>query len=1272
MDGGEYKTQGADTCVYIPHVACARKSKTIRNAPPGTEFVSRITRDEYEVKVQKAVVKALDAIASKGAGISNFFNLADSACAPKFKPEDKKERCTVDDLQSNQGLINLVTPVQGDTLFRSILAKSKPDALIKSSLKGLMLAMVQLNAEKVTHSDSHFNNLGWMGDQLVIFDWGRGTVGPEPFKAWVRRYLSWNKAKQEEWKRLSQHTLQFSLLDLYPAQLTVMSSKGLFATIMSAWDTLGLLGPARAAGVVSEEKAKAFADEIFKSIKEKPKQSLTEKLTVMIPALFGDPPAIHPIVAEKPMPPAEAKAVSRIIPVNNPESSVVEVKAAPVATDRKLEDMKDACRKLLAPGGGRRRTFRRREHRGGVFKDSGFSAITFESGEGEEWRFLPYAVKADGNPVPYDEIGGLGDPKAYVAYISVDDKIIDKHDRIKAAISSADDDPVGKITNTYVRAYKCNLNEMIKRDETGWVRDGARLKRRVKQFNSDITIGQSDTIEFVFENAEGYCLIVPKFEQTLARLSKPDRLKPLFDILHGLVAVDGTFVINDLHVENMAIMRDGRGVTFDYDRLCSPEEFGPQVEKIRRDRSGAYDNRPQYAHIRNIEHDVVLTDADLDTLTRISDILAVLTVVEESAITNIAAIRTCRAAVWAAKYNKTARGDAITALEKVVLPSRGGTRRRKRHQKGGDYLAGGADTLVWEQKPTPEETAAGLPKWLGLPIALTTEDESGRRIPEKPVIPPGFATLDTYGNPVVRMVLMRDGEMEGHRALKKWSGLPENKFVKMHLNTFAGSNGVYSTHPKVVLKNVSLLQTPEATANPVIKAALTHNYFTGADVVKKKSKVLSADQSKEWYGLITRRQKSDIFALQTEPAILNLLKLTQPLLRIDGFWIHYDLHTGNMAIMPDDTPVIHDYGCIKFRDYDLIPLNAASVTAPWIGNTNVLRNVLSDVKDRKDYLKGFEQFYYTTQFVPDIINRLNESCFNGIGDGHDELKIKPRRTLERVTTNDKKSIARELAVAGSLYAEKPVQALVSGSMTEKPMTTDEFEKGLLTADPDAYLKTLYKDPVYETRYHHLARIWDILAVMRAVSVLGIHAATANTADPVIKSKYENVRTIASAKAWKLISDLYRPQPIATRTNVKTVVNEFCSNVSKELGKLFISMTDDEQNALGVDYWASVNLARTGPKAMPVAPPGGGIRVAGGDTTDGELDPVIPLRQANESPIREPDISRELQIHIAKARGLPVQRIDRPIATVPTPVPAAPPPPPKGGKLTRRRRLPRLY
>lgn len=939
MDGGEYKTQGADTCVYIPHVACARKGKTIRGAPPGTEFVSRITRDEYEVKVQKAVVKALDAIASKGAGISNFFNLADSACAPKFKPEDKKERCTVDDLQDNQGLINLVTPVQGDTLLRSILAKSKADALIKSSLKGLMLAMVQLNAEKVTHSDSHFNNLGWMGDQLVIFDWGRGTVGSEPFKAWVRRYLSWNKAKQEEWKRLSQHTLQFSLLDLYPAQLTVMSSKGLFATIMSAWDTLGLLGPARAAGVVSEEKAKAFADEIFKMIEKK--QSLTEKLLVMIPALFGDPPAIHPIVAEKPMPPAEAKAVSRIIPVNNPESSVVEVKAAPVAADRKLEDMKDACRKLLAPGGGRRRTF-----------------------------------------------------------------------------------------------------------------------------------------------------------------------------------------------------------------------------------------------------------------------------------------------------------------------------RRKRHQKGGDYLAGGEDTLVWEQT-----SAAGQPNWMGLPIALTTKDEHGHRIPEKPEIPPGFTTLDTYGEPVVRMVLLRAGEMGFHRALKEWSA--ENKFVKMHLNTFAGSTGVYSTHPKVVVNAVPIT----AATDRVIRAALEHEYFPGNPVKRAYVSDLAKTPG-DWYGLITRRQGKDIKWLDPDPAIRALITLTQPLLRTDGFWIAYDLHDGNMAQMKDGTPVIHDYGRMKFRDYDLIKLNASTPSFPWHGNTNILRNVIPLIAEKPGKYDTYRQFYYVTQLVTalnankDIKDRLNDSCYKP-GDpvfvaASKSYELKGRRKLERKDPKNMVYIATVMASRGSLY-EDDLLFVPNGSGTmEKSLTVTDLNNTLATKDDagkEAYLKSLWKDPKYETRYHHLARIWDLLAVLKAI---GLHAEKARAAN------YDNVAVLSRGTARKLMQLVKAdPFPFAIRDQVKGIVNKFCIGaiaLLKGVPKNFTPMSEDEQDAAAEKYWETTNEARDRPPvAAPAAAP---AATSGGDDLRKELeklgaepDKQLVVNEEKLSPDREDD---------------PEKGILREEAAAFPPDPAAPPPPPKGGKLTRRRRLPRLY
>jgi hypothetical protein len=360
--GGVFKAQGADTCVFIPQVDCAKKGKrTLRRAVPGTEFVSRITQDDYEIKVQRAVAKALDALDGKGVSISKFFNLADSSCVPQFKPLDDRTRCTITALQGDEAnLHNLVTPKQNETLLVSIREKTKPDILIKNSVRDLMLAMVRINEEHITHSDSHFNNIGWMGNQLVIFDWGRGTTDKKSFKGWASRYVVlWNMAERAHWKSYNQHKLQFALIDEME-KAGLLKKAGTYGILMSVWDTLGLLGPARTHGIVSEERAKVFTDTLFKWVVANVNTGdASTEVTRLIPALFADPPEIHPATADKPMPPAEAEALGRIIPSPEVISSptlVPQKPADPVPTeDKKMTDIKNACRALLATGGTRRR-----------------------------------------------------------------------------------------------------------------------------------------------------------------------------------------------------------------------------------------------------------------------------------------------------------------------------------------------------------------------------------------------------------------------------------------------------------------------------------------------------------------------------------------------------------------------------------------------------------------------------------------------------------------------------------------------------------------------------------------------------------------------------------------------------------------------------------------------------------------------------------------------------------------------------------------------------
>jgi len=965
MKGGAYKTQGADTCVYIPQVDCNGRRTTLRKAPAGTAFVSRITRDKRELEIQKAVSKKLKKLEADGHAITKFFNLADSACIPNFKPEDKRADCTIGALQGDERqFVNFITPVQGDTLLNTIRTKSKPDDLIKSSLKGVMLAMARLNADTITHSDSHFGNLGWRGDQLVIFDWGRGTSNLRAFKQWTVQYALSPPQSQTYWKSFSQHTLQFTLIDQL-VQAKVFNKPASFESLMSVWDTLGLLGPAAASGVVTEQTSKLFLKDVFDTIRADWKKPMTDRLiNTLIPNLFGGQSIIHPVVAEKPMPPAEAQVLVRVLPapvINNPESTPPVAAAPPVPLavqkapkapqdDKKLEDMKDACRKLLAPGGGTRR------RRG--------------------------------------------------------------------------------------------------------------LRRTI---------------------------------------------------------------------------------------------------------------------------------------------------------------------------------------------------RRKRHQKGGDYLNSGADVLVWDRNPTADKP------WLGLPIALITKDEKGNTIPETLSIPPGFGTLAKYGDPVVRMILLRRGEMDFHRGLKEWS--ETNPFVKMHLNTFAGSNGVYTTHPKMVVNDETLIA---AATDPDIKAALEHDYFPGKYASKRPGvEALAKVDSGKWYGLITRRQQTDIRDMQDDLAIIPLLTLTQPLLRTDGFWIQYDLHDGNMALMLDGTPVIHDYGRMKFRDYDL-KVGTSTPSFPYAGNTNILRNIIPGIAIESGNYGRYQPYWYVAPLMAalngekKIEERLNDSCYSGDYSAavkEDEpgvCKIQTRRRLERKSIGDKKYIAGALASCGSLYKAEPTFVPNGIGRKEQSLTREEFQTQLKAAvDEETYLDSLFKDPVFETRYHQIARIWDLLALLKAI---GLRAEDwgDRLRKPSAGAVYKNVATLSDTAAKTLVECVKTPHPTATREKVKDVVNKFCVAAAKLLGQEFTPMTDAEQDAKAITYWKNANEARDkgAPAPAPApAPASGGV----------EPEETNKVLRSTTSLQREPDPEPALNKAISDEKTLYADTYGKEAWTT-----VGPDGKHRGGKITHRRHLPRLY
>lgn len=237
----------------------------------------------------------------------------------------------------------------------------------------------------------------------------------------------------------------------------------------------------------------------------------------------------------------------------------------------------------------------------------------------------------------------------------------------------------------------------------------------------------------------------------------------------------------------------------------------------------------------------------------------------------------------------------------------------KRRRVGGDYLASGADTIVWKRNPN-----AAYP-WLGLPIGFKNDT---------PFIPPFFERPDFLEyDPVVRMIHKGSTELTIHTAIKEWSERPEHVFVKMHMNTFI-DDGVYETDATVITYP-RCYRLGDKVDDPKLKAALKYgDYYKQADDnanedtedEEKKAKEVIIENKKRylgvtgWYGLLTRTQKTDIYKLRGKEYLVALFEIARTLVHINGEWIHYDLHAANMAIMKDGVAAIHDFSNAIFPE----------------------------------------------------------------------------------------------------------------------------------------------------------------------------------------------------------------------------------------------------------------------------------------------------------------------------------------------------------------------
>jgi len=170
--GGVRIGQGTETCVYKPPIAC----KDGRAIPPNT--VSRIIKSSDELVKQTQVKEALKRINPKWL---SYFNLFVDSCRPvNFKPEDLTIPC--DNIKLDVGdvdVVNLFTTVQDHDILNPDGTLFKDAATTHEAMKNLLHAVIELNSQQVQvfHRDAHYGNIAWMGNKLVLHDWGFAVVG---------------------------------------------------------------------------------------------------------------------------------------------------------------------------------------------------------------------------------------------------------------------------------------------------------------------------------------------------------------------------------------------------------------------------------------------------------------------------------------------------------------------------------------------------------------------------------------------------------------------------------------------------------------------------------------------------------------------------------------------------------------------------------------------------------------------------------------------------------------------------------------------------------------------------------------------------------------------------------------------------------------------------------------------------------------------------------------------------------------------------------------
>jgi hypothetical protein len=289
----------------------------------------------------------------------------------------------------------------------------------------------------------------------------------------------------------------------------------------------------------------------------------------------------------------------------------------------------------------------------------------------KSWDECPPGVTPAQRQTAIDDAAKLGDPSKIVIYIG-HPGAKEKQDIVKAS------DAYKPYALTYISAYDAD-SIPVKLAAKGYRWDrpsrGARLQRIGVNFSTfkEQSVVKSIIVAF---GPEIPCLLIPKFQKTVVEAGVGEGVNAMFEILKGL-CIERNFVIDDLHIGNMAIF-NGKGVTFDYDRLCekNPEYtlFKDKLQEIH-GFGGQYAGLPQFDHAFQLYNDITREPALIARYFSIYDLLSVLASLKVlcGKAGGLSAVEECELALKGDGGNtfegRTAAVNALAAaLKDVVWP----------------------------------------------------------------------------------------------------------------------------------------------------------------------------------------------------------------------------------------------------------------------------------------------------------------------------------------------------------------------------------------------------------------------------------------------------------------------------------------------------------------------------------------------------------------------------------------------------------------------------